>query len=107
MGRPHVCPFCGANKSVSKGVRKTKRMGDRHIRLCKACGRKFTPRNQKPIRPTEERDPEACVESKEATEPAAVAESDKPDESPGEPEVPLEPEENSGMVSPPEEEWTS
>ena len=49
MGRPHKCPACGADgKSVSKGMRKTKTLGIRRIRLCKACGRKFTPKNQKP-----------------------------------------------------------
>ncbi len=102
-----MCPYCGANKSVSKGVRKTKTMGDRSIRLCKACGRKFTPKNQKPIEPTEEKAAETCVESNNATEPAAVAESDKPSEPAGESEAPLEPDENSGIVSSPEEEWTS
>ena len=50
MGRPHTCPYCGAiGKSVSKGVRKTKTMGDRRIRFCKVCHRKFTPKNQKAI----------------------------------------------------------
>lgn len=49
MGRPHKCPACGAEgKSVSKGARRTKTMGVRRIRLCKACGHKFTPKNQKP-----------------------------------------------------------
>ncbi len=47
MGRPYKCPYCGESDSVSKGVRKTKTMGERRIRLCKACSRKFTPRNQK------------------------------------------------------------
>lgn len=47
MTRPYECPFCGAGESVSKGVRKTKTMGIRRVRLCKACGRKFTPKNQK------------------------------------------------------------
>jgi len=47
MGRPHKCPYCGATETVSKGVRKTKTMGDRRIRLCRACKRKFTPKNQK------------------------------------------------------------
>ena len=107
MGRPHVCPYCGANKSVSKGVRKTKTMGDRCIRLCKACDRKFTPRNQKPVGPTEDKMAETCVQSNEAAGPVAVTEPDKPDEAMGEPEVPLEPDENSGMVSSREEEWTS
>lgn len=47
MGRPYKCPYCGQSESVSKGVRKTKSMGDRRIRLCKACHRKFTPKVQK------------------------------------------------------------
>ena len=46
MARPHKCPFCGATTSVGKGYRRTKTMGKRHIRLCKDCGRKFTPKNQ-------------------------------------------------------------
>ena len=48
-GRPPVCPNCGSNRSQKKGVRKTKTMGARRIRLCKSCGRKFTPKNQKPV----------------------------------------------------------
>lgn len=48
MGRPHKCPYCGATRTISKGIRRTKTLGDRRIRRCKACGRKFTPRNQKP-----------------------------------------------------------
>ena len=56
MGRPHTCPYCGAvGKSVSKGVRKTKTMGDRRIRFCKACHRKFTPKNQKQFDAQEEK----------------------------------------------------
>ncbi len=49
-GRPFKCPYpgCGSTDTVSKGVRKTKAMGDRKIKLCKSCGRKFTPKNQKP-----------------------------------------------------------
>ena len=46
-GRPPTCIFCGGTESVGKGVRRTKTLGLRRIRLCKACGRKFTPRNQK------------------------------------------------------------
>jgi transcriptional regulator NrdR family protein len=50
MGRPHTCPYCGEiGKSVSKGVRRTKTMGDRRIRFCRACGREFAPKNQKAI----------------------------------------------------------
>jgi hypothetical protein len=47
MGRPFKCPYCGHSESVSKGVRRTKSMGSRQIRLCKSCRRKFTPKNQK------------------------------------------------------------
>ena len=47
MGRPYKCPYCGQSESVSKGVRRTKTMGERRIRRCKACKRKFTPKNQK------------------------------------------------------------
>lgn len=46
-GRPPVCPNCGSNQSQKKGVRKTKTIGARRIRLCKSCGKKFTPKNQK------------------------------------------------------------
>ncbi len=48
MGRPFKCPYCGASDNVSKGVRRTKGMGDRRIFRCKKCGRKFTPKHQQP-----------------------------------------------------------
>ncbi len=44
-GRPPACPYCGSS-SIKKGVRKTKTMGIRRIRQCKACRRKFTPKQQ-------------------------------------------------------------
>lgn len=47
MSRPHKCPYCGSSATVSKGVRKTKHFGDRRIRRCKACHRKFTPKHQR------------------------------------------------------------
>jgi len=46
-GRPFKCPYDGSTNTVSKGVRKTKTMGIRKLRLCKTCGRKFTPKNQR------------------------------------------------------------
>jgi len=46
MGRPHKCPYCSSTQTVSKGVRKTKTMGVRMLKRCKACGRKFTPKHQ-------------------------------------------------------------
>jgi len=48
-GRPPTCIHCGNTKSISKGVRKTKTIGIRRVRLCKDCGRRFTPRNQKQV----------------------------------------------------------
>ena len=55
MARPHKCPYCDATDTVSKGARKTKTMGERRIRLCKACGRKFTPKKQHPAEPVASR----------------------------------------------------
>jgi hypothetical protein len=51
-GRPFKCPYkgCGSTKSSSKGTRVTKSLGIRKIRVCKDCGRKFTPQNQKPLK---------------------------------------------------------
>lgn len=46
MGRPFKCPYCGESKNTGKGYRRTKSMGKRQIRLCRACERKFTPRSQ-------------------------------------------------------------
>ncbi|KKK63594.1 hypothetical protein LCGC14_2992710 [marine sediment metagenome] len=107
-GRPAICPYCGSNNgSINKGFRETKTMGRRRIKLCKACGRKLTPRNQKPTDAIEEKLAETCVESSEGTEPGSVSELEKSDESASDPEVPPEPDENSGIVSSPEEEWTS
>lgn len=48
MGRPFKCPHCGASENVSKGVRRTKTMGNRRLFRCKQCGRKFTPKHQQP-----------------------------------------------------------
>ncbi len=55
-GRPFKCPYagCGSSNTVSKGVRKTKTMGDRRLRYCKDCKRKFTPGNQKAAEQIEE-----------------------------------------------------
>jgi len=57
MGRPTVCPFCGSTRSISKGRRKTKTMGERRIRLCRDCRRKYTPKHQKPPEPEPEPPP--------------------------------------------------
>ena len=64
MGRPYKCPYCGKSESVAKGRRRTKTMGDRCIRRCKACHRKFTPKNQKPV------EPGALAEESPAAQPA-------------------------------------
>ena len=57
MGRPYKCE-CGSTDTVSKGARRTKTMGERRIRLCKACGRKFTPKSQKMVDSAEPQAPE-------------------------------------------------
>ena len=36
------CPHCLSPNTISKGIRKTKTMGVRKLKLCKSCGRKFT-----------------------------------------------------------------
>ncbi len=46
MGRPFKCPYCSSSDTTGKGVRMTKTMGVRRSRRCKACRRKFTPKNQ-------------------------------------------------------------
>lgn len=99
MARPFKCPYCGVQgSSVSKGVRRTKTMGDRRVRLCKACGRKFTPKNQKTA---EQAEPKAASGAKE----------ERADQSPGgTPEFyqAAEPAEALGkLFPPPDEEWTS
>jgi tRNA(Ile2) C34 agmatinyltransferase TiaS len=70
MGRPFKCPYegCGASENVSKGVRRTKSMGDRRIFRCKKCGRKFTPKHQQPAEAREEAPPHT-----EATPASATA----------------------------------
>ena len=78
-GRPAKCPYCGGG-SINKGFRQTKTMGKRRIKLCKACRRKFTPKNQKPVQPTHEKAIETDAEPDEATEPASVAEADTADQ---------------------------
>ena len=99
MTRPHKCPFCRATDSVSKGARKTKTMGIRRIRLCKACGRKFTPKNQGPQElPNQEAEEtvEACSEPQQG--PAT----------PPEPEAPAQPAHAlSTIFPPPDQQWTS
>ena len=99
MAKPHKCPFCGATDSVSKGVRKTKTMGVRRVRLCKGCGRKFTPRSQ---RPDELPNQEAEEQGKSRPEPQGNAEV------PTKPEAPDEPAQALGTMFPlPDEQWTS
>ena len=46
MSRPYKCTACGSHRTVCKGYRVTKTMGKRRLRLCRDCGRKFTPQNQ-------------------------------------------------------------
>ena len=74
MGRPFKCPYCDSHQTVSKGVRLTKTMGKRKLRRCKICKRKFTPKNQLPITPKDEKLPQESADSQEdAAEPAQIA----------------------------------
>ncbi len=104
-GRPPVCPYCSnAGSVINKGFRKTKTMGKRRIKLCKACGRKFTPKNQKSVELTEEKVVEANAEPDKASVAGVVTESNETAESdkaakPGEEPKPL--------LNALDEEWTS
>lgn len=41
-GRKAKCPHCGSERTISKGYRKTVTLGNRPLRVCKDCRRKFT-----------------------------------------------------------------
>lgn len=74
-GRPPVCIHCGSSNSRRKGLRKTKQLGVRQIRLCKDCGRKFTPRHQLPRGPAE---PEDHAARRSATAPGPAMPEPQP-----------------------------
>ena len=83
-GRPVKCVYCGSTDTASKGSRTTKTMGIRKIRRCKTCGRRFTPKNQKPVQNESSEDPQA--KTAEPTGPetedivrAAGSEAEEPD----------------------------
>ncbi len=105
-GRPFKCPYgCDSANTVSKGVRKTKTMGLRRIRLCKNCGRKFTPKNQKPAQPTQEIATETDVGPDEAADSGGIAEpdeTDQPDQAVTEPTNDSKP-----LLNALDREWTS
>lgn len=69
MGRPFKCP-CGASDSAAKGFRKTKTMGVRRIRRCRKCGRKFTPKHQRPVKAAEKPDASAATARARAQKPS-------------------------------------
>ena len=41
-GRKPKCPYCTSTDNVRKGVRRTITLGDRSLRHCKSCQRRFT-----------------------------------------------------------------
>jgi len=41
-GRKAKCPYCASQHTIRKGIRKTTGLGDRPLRVCRDCGRKFT-----------------------------------------------------------------
>jgi len=72
-------------------------MGDRRIRFCKACHRKFTPKNQKVVEPPRQ---EAESEAQSGPQDDGGASTDV--EAPREPAQAL-----AQMLPPPDQEWTS
>lgn len=36
------CLFCRSRRTISRGVRRTATLGERPLRSCRDCGRKFT-----------------------------------------------------------------
>jgi transcriptional regulator NrdR family protein len=95
-GRPHSCPYCNSTKTICKGWRITKYQGKRRIKLCKACGRKFTPKNQKPVELTVNKVVEVNAKPNEAPTAGVVA------------EVAVEPANDSKpLLNALDEEWTS
>jgi len=89
-GRPVKCIHCGSTDTTSKGARRTKTMGIRKIRRCKSCGRRFTPRNQKPVPDEGSEAPHA--ETAESVEPEAADSAQATTSDPVEPEkvVPID-----------------
>jgi hypothetical protein len=91
-------------------------MGVRRIRLCKNCGRKFTPKNQKPADAlgsgTEEQEEKQGQEAEQRDEANAAPQEDTEaraePEAPDENETSAEPAEALARVfPPPDEQWTS
>ncbi len=41
-GRKARCPYCQSNRTICKGFRRTQTLGDRKLRVCRNCRRKFT-----------------------------------------------------------------
>ena len=91
-------------------------MGVRCIRLCKGCGRKFTPKNQKPTEgpglETEEQEEKRSQETEGRVEPCTEPQEDAgapPEpEAPGEDDASAEPAHALNAVfPPPDEQWTS
>jgi len=105
MARPFKCPYCGQSNSIGKGVRKTKTMGERRIRLCKACKRKFTPRIQK-VEASAQR-PDRPAPAKLAVD-SRAGETEKPPQAPASGEaVSDSSEEPKPLLAALDREWTS
>jgi len=84
MGRPFSCPYCETTQSTSKGVRRTKTLGIRHIRRCQGCKRRFTPKHQKPEpAPSEPAAPVLAATPSVQPQPVASSEPTRPSEVPG------------------------
>ncbi len=80
-------------------------MGKRRIKLCKTCGRKFTPKNQKPVELSEEKVIESNAEPDKAQGAGVVAESNETAESD---KAVAEPADDSKpLLNALDKEWTS
>lgn len=50
-GRKAICPYCKSKRTHNKGIRRTSTLGERPLRFCNDCRRKFT--LNRPITPVE------------------------------------------------------
>jgi len=89
-GRPVKCIHCGSTDTTSKGARKTKTMGIRKIRRCKSCGRRFTPKYQKPAQNESWEAPQAETAEPVQPEAADTAEAAKSEAEETDPVEPID-----------------
>jgi len=105
-GRPVKCIHCGSTDTTSKGSRRTKTVGIRRIRRCKACGRRFTPRNQKPVPYEGSETPVATTTESFEPETAATAQAATSEAEETDPMEPIDTQTRTSIESkPPSDEY--